>query len=235
MQSPAMRDRLRKRVDTLLTTVFTNEHLDPRIDSLAAVVRDEVAADTQKPGTMQDFRDQVAALKYFITARRNYLLTTYLHEPSGAYGMATLRDLSLHTPAYCIGRDGWQFATIWFDRFEGVDSIQVVVHPNMIAGGLDTTRSAVFARRWIQIIPYPSTAKFTASLQWMYYDLSSKETEIGGDHGKEATLRCYTGAGNRWRELPSDINRTANYVRINSITDHDCGATTCFVLFAPLP
>jgi spore coat protein H len=235
MQSPAMRDRLRRRVDTLLATVFTNEHLDPRIDSLAALIGNDVAADTQKPGTMQDFREQVDALKYFITARRNYLLSTYIHEPSGVFGVTTLRNIPLNRPQYCIGRDGWQFATLWFSRIDGVDSVQVVAHPNMVADGIDTTRFSVFARRWLQIIPYPSTAKFTASLQWMYHDLSSKDSEIGGDHGKEHTLRCYTRTGMQWRELPAEVNRSANNVRVNSITDHDCGLSTCFVLFAPLP
>jgi spore coat protein H len=235
MQSPAMRDRLRRRVDTLLATVFTNEHLDPRIDSLAAFISTEVAADTQKPGTMQDFREQVAGLKYYITARRNYLFSTYVHEPSGVFGVTTLRNIPLNQPQYCVGRDGWQFATLWFSGMKGVDSIQVVAHPNMVVSGLDTTRCAVFARRWLQIIPYPATAKFTAALQWMYHDLSSKDTEIGGDHGKEGALRCYTGTGNQWRELPAEINRSANYIRVQSITDHDCGLSACFVLFAPSP
>jgi len=234
-RTPSMREHLRRRVDTLLSTVFTAQHLWPHIDSLAALIAQDAAADSMRSGSPEEFRDQVGALKYFITARRNYLLTTYVHPPSGSPGIVTLRTITPDTPLYCIGGDGWQFASLRFSRSEGLDSVRIIAHGSAVADGLDSTRCRVFVRRWLEIIPYPETAAFTASLDWMYYDLSSRETEIGGDHSGETSLRCYTRAGRGWRELPSDVNHVANLVHVGAITNRDCGPTSCFVLFAPLP
>ncbi|MBI4811351.1 MAG: CotH kinase family protein, partial [Ignavibacteriales bacterium] len=71
--TPSLWEELRLHVDSALNTIFNEEHLHPRIDSLGSLIENYVALDQQKWGTMQDFYDHVDALKYYVTARRNYL------------------------------------------------------------------------------------------------------------------------------------------------------------------
>lgn len=64
----------------LVTKYFSNEYLDPKIDSLVTIIRPYVYADPNKPYTNQNFEDNIntnvgnaPGIKSFITNRRNSL------------------------------------------------------------------------------------------------------------------------------------------------------------------
>jgi spore coat protein H len=233
MRSEAMREHLRLRVDTLLNSVFTNQHLDPFIDSMASMIKTEVAADSQKPGTYQDFLDAVEALKYFITVRRNFLLRTYIHPQPGIFDMVMLKEFAMNQPAYCVGFDGRQFATLWFENVKGLDSMLVEAHPDSIYAGFDTVQTPKFVRRWLRIIPYPGSATFTMKLQWSYHDISSTEREVSPAVKDEHALQCFYRWNNEWRPLSGRLNPVSNTVTLDSVTERECGSQKCFMLFLP--
>ncbi len=232
-RSPAMMDRLRLRVDTLLNTIFTNEHLDPMIDSLASLIRNEVVADSQKRGTYQDFVDAVEALKYFITARGNFLRMTYTHPHAGMFDMVMVKHFKKNEPEYCVGLDGRLIATLWFEKMQGLDSMLVEAHPDSVYPGFDTVQTPAFVRRWMRITPYPESAKFIMKLRWSYHDIASTEREVSPGVNDERALRCFYNHKGVWQPLPGKINPLSNTMTIESVSNRDCGPDNYFMLFTP--
>ncbi|MBI5021456.1 MAG: CotH kinase family protein [Ignavibacteriales bacterium] len=231
--TPSLWEELRLHVDSSLNTIFTEEHLSPRIDSLATLVENYVSLDNQKWGTIQDFYDHVEALKYYVTARRNYLKKTFINPPSGEYNRVTVPISQIGIPYHFIAYDGRQIATLWFTEFQGLDSILVQAHPESVPPGIVNPSDEKFVKRWIEIIPYPSTAQFTAKLQWMYSDVSSLDREVGTGVQDERLLRCYSYDGRNWNSLSSKVNYFGNFVTVDSITQNECGAGKHFALMMP--
>jgi spore coat protein CotH/photosystem II stability/assembly factor-like uncharacterized protein len=230
MATPSLAERFRARLDTVLQTVFTPERLVPRIDSLASYIRTEAANDPGKWGTAQEFEDHVDALKYYVNARRNYLLRTFVHPPSGQYNRATLPVSQTGVPYDFVAYDGRQLATLWFSSMSGLDSIQVIAHPDSTPPSLALPGDGRFVRRWIEVIPYPSGASFTARLQWMYEDVATASTEVGQGVQDERLLRAFVFDGAERRALGAAVNPYANIVTIDSVTAGECGAGKHFGL-----
>ncbi len=229
MAAPGLMEELRLRVDTVLQTVFTEARMLPRIDSLAAYVSAAAENDPGKWGTAQDFHDHVDALKYFITARRNYLLKTFIHPPSGEYNSVTLPVTQTGVPYHFVAYDGRQLATLWFTSMFGLDSVLVVAHPDSMPPSL-AAADGKYIRRWLEVVPFPSTAAFTARLQWSYVDVSTNVTEVGTGVQDERLLRSFVFDGAERRALPSVINPIANIATIDSVTEQECGAGKHFGL-----
>lgn len=228
--TPSLWEELRLHVDSALNTIFNEEHLSTRIDSLASLIENYVSLDQQKWGTMQDFYDHVEALKYYVTARRNYLKKTFIDQPSGQYNKVTLPINQTDVPYHFVAYDGRQIATLWFKEFQGLDSIRVQVYPETTPPDIPNPTDEKFVKRWVEITPYPSSAQFTAKLQWMYSDVSSLDREVGAGVQDERLLRCYMYDGISWNCLPSKINYFGNFVTVDSITENDCGTGKRFAL-----
>jgi photosystem II stability/assembly factor-like uncharacterized protein len=233
MTNPSLWEELRLHVDSSLNTIFNEEHLYPRIDSMFALVENDAAIDQQKWGTTQDFYDHVEGLKYYITTRRNYLKKTFINPPSGEYNKVTLPITQTNVPYHFVAFDGRQIATLWFKEFQDLDSILVRVHPESTPPGVLNPTDEKFVKRWVEIIPYPSTAQFTAKLQWMYSDVSSLDREVGAEVQDERLLRCYVYDGSNWNSLLSKVNYFGNFVTADSVTQNDCGAGKHFALMMP--
>jgi spore coat protein CotH/photosystem II stability/assembly factor-like uncharacterized protein len=233
MTTPSLWEELRLHVDSSLNTIFTEEHLYPQIDSLKLLIENYVSLDNQKWGTTQDFNDHVEALKYYITARRNYLKKTFINSPSGEYNRVTLPVSQTGIPYHFVAYDGRQIATLWFTDIIGLDSILVQVHPESTPPGVANPADEKFVKRWVEIIPYPSSAQFTAKLQWMYNDVSSLNREVGAGVQDERLLRCYIYDGSNWNSLSSKVNYFGNFVTVDLITQDDCGVGKHFALMMP--
>jgi spore coat protein H len=231
--TPALREMLRQRVDTLLQTVFTEEKFFPRIDSLADLIRNEVATDSMKWGTMEEFRYTVETVKYFITARRNYLLKTFVNPPSGEFNLATVVVKAASVPYDFVGRDGRQLATVTFSEIQSLDSIRVEAFPDSTPPNIVYPESGKYVKRWVRVTPFPKNAVFTATLQWMYHDVSSKDREVQAGVSDERALRCFAFDGKSLIELLSTINPVANTVSISSITSAQCKEGMYFMLQVP--
>jgi len=226
-------NELKLYVDSVLNSVFTEEYLYPKIDSLVSVIKDYVYLDEQKWGTLQDFYDHAEALKYFITARKNYLKKTFINSPSGEYNQATLPVHQVGVPYHFVAYDGRQIATLWFKEFQGLDSILVRVYPDSVPPGIINQDAENYIKRWVEVIPYPSTARFAAKFQWMYNDLYTFYTEVGDGVQDERLLRCYVYNGSSWKNLPSHVNYFGNFVTIDSISENECGVGKHFALMIP--
>jgi spore coat protein H len=215
--TPAMRERLRRRVAELLETVFTEERMGRAIDSLATLVRPEVARDPAKWGTGQEFEDHIEGLREFVAARRQFLLATFVNSPTGGYTTVTLRAGTLNAPMRFVTVDGRLIGTLALSSAKGLDSIRLTVHPGALppAAGLDNGR---FVRRWLEIAAVPEGAAFSARLAWMYHDLSSRDREVPGTVADERSLRCVRFDGTSWDELPSRVNPVSNTVFVDSLS-----------------
>ncbi len=229
----ALKARLVGRVDSLLRTVFTEERMFPRIDSLASLIRADAEADTAKWGTNQDFLDNVETIKYFVTARRNYLFTTFIHSPRGMYDIVTQRTSRTGVPYRFVGYDGSLVATVWLTSVRGLDSVQVESFPDSLAPDIRPVDAGRCVKRWIRITPYPAGATFTATLQWMYHDASSADREVGRGVREERALQCFLREAHRWVPTPARVNPFANTVTIDSITEKQCGPEKYFALYLP--
>ena len=227
---PSLQQHLRRYVDTLLNTVFTEERLFPLADSLAAVIRNDVAADSQKWGSYQDFLDDIEAVKYFITARRNYLLKTFVNTPIGEFKVVTIAIKQVNMPYHFVDVDGRQLATVWLKDAGNLDSLRVVTFPDSIPVHIASADTGRCVRRLVRITPIPSNAHFSGTLQWMYHDVSSLDREVGTQVKGERALRAFRYDGHSWKELSSNVNPLANIVTINSFTQDLCGDSTYLAL-----
>ncbi len=230
-KTSSMREHLRRSVDIALHYFFNDELMDRRIDSLVMMIQAEVERDPQKRGTMQDFFETKEALKYFVTARRQYLLKTFIHRPEGLFNDVTLSVKRGWN--YFVGLDGRQIAKLWFPDVSGLDSVRVVAHPGVLPPniGLDSNRCV---RRWIQIETFPPSAKFQANFEWMYHDLSSKDREVQPGVTDEHALRCFWYDGTTWKPtVGSEINPVSNTVKVVLITEEFCNHGKYFAVKMP--
>lgn len=231
MATPELREGFRTYLGNVVDSIFTEERFWPRIDSLAALVRADAEADPQRWGTMEDFDEHVEALKYYVTARRNFLRRTFLEPPSGTYDTETLPFAGEGTPHHFVGFDGRLLATLRFTGVSGLDSITVVAHPAAAPPGLPAHAAGRAVNRWIEVIPHPSTADFTAALRWGYQDVSSTDREVDPGVGDERLLRAHVSDGAAWGTIPGRVNSFANTVTIDSIPAALTGPGRAFALF----
>ncbi|MBI1803772.1 MAG: CotH kinase family protein [Ignavibacteriae bacterium] len=233
-KTPRLREHLSQYVDTLLHTLFTDERMSHRIDSLTAVIGSDVRADTAKWGTYEDFLYHVDALKYFVTARRQYLLAMFVNPPKGMFDMATLRVSATDAPYHFVGLDGRLLATVWFSHITKLDSMQVEAYSDSLPSGFDSLHHAQYVKRWVRITPFPRDAKFIARLRWMYHDVSSKDREVPPDVKDERALRCFLQKRNKRVQIAAHVNPVANTVTIDAFTQKECGDSTYLILGLPL-
>lgn len=233
LNTPSLVNRLRARLDTIMTTTFTEKRMYPRIDSLASLVQFDVLRDPEKWGTYQDFLDHVGTLKYYVTARRNYLYKTFINPPSGQYNTVTLQPGQLGAPLHFVAFDGRQIATMWFTSFSGLDSIRIRVYPDSTPPGVINPGDQRFIMRWMNVIPFPPNATFAASIQWMYEDITLLSTERGTGVQDERLLRGYDYDGINWNQIPTTINPIANTATMESISQEMVGSGRHFALLLP--
>ena len=222
--SPVLMERLRLYVDTLLSTVWTEQRLHRRIDSLAALVAPYVARDPDRWGTYPEFLEHVEALKYYVTARRNYLLATFVHSPAGMYDIVMLHPTTPNIPYHAVAYDGRQIATFWFSQLSGLDSLLVRVYPDSAPPGLSLPSDRGYVRRWVEITPYPPGASFTATIQWSYSDYSVDTREVSSTVQDEHLLRGYAFDGTSYVPVRSTVNAHANTTVFEGITGDLCGS-----------
>ena len=228
--TPSLREEFRLRLDALLATVFTESRQHARIDSLAQSIGEEVRLDPYKWGTYDEFLEHVDALKYYVTARRNYLYKTFINAPWGEYDDVTLPVSQLNVPYHFMGVDGRQFATLWFGSMSGLDSVHVEAFPDSVPAEMPDPAGEHYVRRWIRVTPYPANATFRARLQWSYYDLYKVDREVGTGVQDEHLLRPYLYDGAGWNALSGKMNTYGNFVTIDSISEADCGGGKYFAL-----
>lgn len=233
MATPALWEELRLHVDSSLNTLFTEDRLFPVIDSLSTLIESEVSADGGKWGTLRDFSDHVEALKYYVTARGNYLKKTFINRPDGEYDRVTLGVTSPGVPHHFVAYDGRQIATLWFGDIDGLDSVRIQTHPDSTPPGVDNPAEGKFIRRWIEVIPYPPTARFSAKFQWSYKDVSTLDTEVGAGVQDERNLAVYFHDGISYARMASKVNYYGNFATLDSITQENCGAGKHFALLLP--
>ena len=229
LNTPALKQMLRQSVDTLLNTVFTDQIMHARIDSLNALLGNDVVTDPEKWGTYDEFREHAEALKYYVTARRNFLKKTFINTPSGMFNDVTLPIRQAGVPYHFVGADGRQIATLWFSTIFGLDSIQVRAYPNLIPSHIVNPGDGRYIRRWLRITPYPDTARFTATVRWEYLDAVG-QTEVGSGVQNEHLLQPVYFDGATFTGLPGLVNTFGNFVTIDSVTEMQCTPVNYFAL-----
>ncbi len=125
----------------ILDTFFTPDLQYREIDSLAALIKEEVPKDRAKWGTYSsvdtDLPTQVSILKGFITNRRNYLFTNFLTDrnapvkPRNAYprdkDYTVFPTANLHPTAYSDPNGDAHAASEWQIREEGSYWTEIVL------------------------------------------------------------------------------------------------------------
>lgn len=223
MANPQLKEMFRIYLKNVLDNIFTEERFHRRIDSLAAVIQNDVAADNQKWGTMQDFYEHVGALKYYVTVRRNYLYKTFINPPSGNYNIATVKVTQNNVPYNFVSYDGRTLATMWFQSFSGLDSVTIYAYPDSTPPFVSNPADQRYIKRFIKIIPYPSTATYGAKLQFMYKDLYANQREVGTGVQDEHLLKAHWFNGTSWERLTTEVNAFANTITIENITQEQSG------------
>jgi photosystem II stability/assembly factor-like uncharacterized protein/spore coat protein CotH len=223
LATPRLKEMFLLRLKYVLDSIFTEQRYHQKIDSLAALIVNEVAKDNYKWGTMQDFYEHIEAIKYYVTVRRNYIYKTFINPPSGTYNIATQRITQTNTPYHFTTYDGRTIATIWFTNFSGLDSVTIYAHTDSTPPFVSNPAAQRFIKRFIRIIPHPSSATFSAKLQFMYKDIQANQREVGIGVQDERLLRPSAYNETYWVSLAGRINSFANTVTIDNITNEYAG------------
>lgn len=223
LATPRLKEMFRLRLKYVLDSIFTEERYHAKIDSLAAFIENEVALDNYKWGTMQDFYDHVEALKYYVTVRRNYIYKTFINPPIGNYNIATQRITQTNVPYHFTTYDGRTIATMWFTNFSGLDSVTIYTYPDSTPPFVSNPAAERYIKRFLKMIPHPSTATYNAKLQFMYKDIQANQREVGIGVQDERLLRASAFNGTFWESLSGKINSFANTVTIDNITNAHAG------------
>ncbi len=223
MANPLLKEKFRLHLKKALDNIFTEERFHRRIDSLATLIQNDVAADPQKWGTLQDFYEHVEALKYYVTARRNFLYKTFINPPSGNYNNATVKITQTNVPYNFVSFDGRTIATMWFQNYSGLDSVTIYVYPDSTPPFVSNPADQRYIKRFVKIIPHPSTAIYNCKIQFMYKDYSATQREVGTGIQDERLLTAHSYNGLSWDRLSSEINSFANTVTIENVTQEQSG------------
>jgi photosystem II stability/assembly factor-like uncharacterized protein len=213
------KEQFRLRLKYILDNYFIESYMWPKIDQLANQNAAEVNIDPLKWGTIEDYWEHVAARKYFVTARRNFLYKTYINSPSGQYDYATIHPTQTNVPYYFVDHDGTLLATMTFANYSGLDSIRVTQFPNTTPPNIPNAAAQKYVKKYYQITPYPATGQYNAKIEFMYLDYFQTETEVMSGVQNERLLKAaYYNTSNVWTLFPSTTNAFANTVTIQSIT-----------------
>ncbi len=101
----------------------------------------------------------------------------------------------------------------------GLDSILVRVYPDKIPPGIAGTPERGHVRRYLELTPYPETARFTATVRWEYSDYSLDTREVSQDVQDERMLRGFGYDGSSYRGLISRVNTHGNFATIDGVTE----------------
>lgn len=223
MANPRLKEKFRIHLKNALDNIFTETRMHRRIDSLATLIQNDVAADPQKWGTVQDFYEHVEALKYYVTVRRNFLYKTYINPPSGRYNIVTQKITQTNVPYNFVAYDGRTIGTMWFQSFSGLDSVTIYTYPDSTPPFVNRPADERYVKRFIKIIPHPSSAVYNAKIQFMYIDYSADKREVGTGVQEERLLQAHWYNGASWQRLSTEINSFANTVTIENITQEQSG------------
>ncbi len=229
MKDPQLMAEFKQHLNDALQNIFTEDNLFPVIDETQASLDEYIKKEPVRWGTYGDFKDQVAALKYFITARRNFLLNTFINARSGENDIVTMQVSSAGEPYNFVDHDGKQVASLTFSSMSGLQKVTVRAYPSSVPPGFDGENCI---NRYIEIVPYPAGASFTAELKWEYLngiDLS----ETGKNVAACGNLAGYNYSGGTWQPVESKINDYGDYVTFSNITEANCGAGKYFALRLP--
>ncbi len=223
LSRPILKEKFRLKLKFVLDNIFTETRMNRRIDSLASLITNEVISDPQKWGTIQDFYEHVKALKYYVTVRRNFLYKTFINPPAGLYNIATTKITQTDVPYHFITYDGRTIATMWFHSFSGLDSVTIRAYPDSTPPFVTNPSSEKLIKRWLVITPHPTTATYSAKIQFMYNNYPSDRRELGIGVQNERMLRAHFYNGSYWESLPSGINSFANFVTIDNLNQDHTG------------
>jgi spore coat protein H len=229
MKDPSLLGEFKQRLNDVLQNVFTEEKLFPLIDNWSAELDEYIKKEPVRWGTYKDFKDHVETLKYFITARRNYLLSTYINSRSGENDIVTVQVSSTGVPYNFTDYDGKRIAVLTFSSLSGLQKVTIKTHPSSIPTGFT---GDMCIKRYVEVIPYPAGASFTAELKWEYLN-SIDLSEVGTGVLNCNALECYNYNNGSWQSMDSYVNSYGNFVTVSNVNESNCGTGKYFSLKIP--
>lgn len=230
METPSLVALLRDRIEELLGTYFTVDHISQRIDSLVAVIENDVKLDTFKWGTNREFYEQADALKYYTHARSEFLLNTFVNEPSGQYTEVELPYNGTNVPHHFITRDGRLIGTLRVTEAHGLEKITLRVEPGTALPYITKPEEERYVRRVFHVTPHPQSASLKADMRLEYLDRRTNRTEVGLGVQDERELKLHMLNGQLWTPLETKVNYHANTLT----TTVELNTTATFAALLPV-
>ena len=210
-RDPQLRAEFLKRLNEVLQNLFTEEKMYPLIDGNIAEIDEYVRRESVKWGTYFDFKEQSEALKYFVTVRRNFLLATLYGQGSSENDEATLNITSTGIPYKFVDHDGKMVGIMTFKNINGLEKIRLHALPSEVPSGMNPDNCI---KRYVEVIPYPSSATFEADLVWEFIN-DPDLTEVGSGVLNSNALESYNYVNGSWNFLSSTVNSNGNFVNIS--------------------
>ncbi|MEN3039633.1 MAG: CotH kinase family protein [Candidatus Kryptonium sp.] len=124
-QNQVLFNRFKQRLDSVLANVFTEEKMNQLVDQYYSAIKRYVYKDEFKWGTNPEFEEQVEALRYYFTVRRNFLYKWLSGFWPGEINKATLKITVTDTVYHFVDKIGRTLCTMWFYDIQGLDSMTV--------------------------------------------------------------------------------------------------------------
>ncbi len=136
---------------------------------------------------------------------------------------------------HAIAIDGRQVGSFKLISQSGpLDSIFFRVRTDSIPPGqFDATKP--YIKRWLEVRPYPSTARFVADIQWSWKEYNQEESEVRGD--ERYVVPHYWLAGSElYGYFPVEvgqINAYGNFTLMEGVNETMVGTNRHFALIMP--
>ncbi len=204
----------KEHLKNILLNYFNEDNLFPKIDSYVNDISESVENDPQRWNSYKDFTDQVEAIKWYITGRRNFLLNSFLGYGGNQNDVSTVSVSQTDVPYYFVDGQGKLIATIWFKELGSLNSVTVKAYPFKEP----SASSSSYIKRKLQITTSPSSAYFKADIRWEYVHSQGQHNEVVNVED-ERFLKAFTSSGS---EMNSFVNSYANTVTMYDVTQNDC-------------
>lgn len=228
-KDPVLREEYKKRLKDVLQNIFTEEKLFPLIDNMTEELDEYIKKEPIRWGTYSEYKEQADAIKYFITARRGFLLATLFNPPASENDEVTLDVSSTGVPYRFVDHDGKVVGILTFSNISGLQKVTLHAYPSSVPPGFSADNSV---KRYIELIPFPAGANFTAELKWEYIN-DPDLTEVGSGVLNTHGLESYKYNNGSWQHINSNINSYGNYVTIPDVNESNCGGGKYFALKIP--
>lgn len=188
-----------------------------RIDDLYGAIRDDVRSDRYMAARIDDFEEQVGALKYYAVARAQYLRRVVVGETDWNRDHVTIDLIKQGATGYFTDGWGYLLGMLTPRALTGPARVSLEVErnaPGVLPEGIRP--ESCVQRTWYLTVKTPN-ARLRGDITLEYIEENSKNRELGAQVRDERVLVLWMLSETGWQRLPTRVNAYANILHTENL------------------